>query len=764
MTERDSAHGGDGTDAAAIVARARQETASFVAWLEDRVVPVASASYPLELASWQRELEQIRGLVDRPAQVRIALIGTTGAGKSSFLNAVLGQEVLPIGVMEPCTAFVTAVTVSQDSKYHATVEFCSRDEWERDLAALLSSLQSGEEEQGGGGAEERRIREAARKRVEAVFGLAAGELTAAMVLDGLTVPEEVERIWGDGGQEAKHFEDAKDLLQYLRDLVRGSSRVWPLVTRVSLSGPYPWLSGGIELVDLPGLNDPNAARVDVTREYLRTSPFVWLVFSMVRGLTADVKRVLEEEKLLRLLVMSGSLGALSLVGTKADDVDVNIAPQLGLSEDCEQSVLIAAYREQTKTRVRQQLEEMIRDLGTGSEDTATLESMAAMAREVRVHATSANAYMKLEGIGRLRRDFGIEQSDETGIPGVHQHLAQIGKEAGAAFSAQAARLRLMRLKEEIAFFFRAQAQRPSEATGAVRSRIQAQHEAFQRSIDATQAEAHAKLGAYRERFLEELVPLLEASVQGVGRVTREWEGIQWATLRAIVNRNGMFRSPTTGRSFDLNSDLADPLLTRLPVSWERYFTQDLDRVTDAFVVRLTEAGRGFCREVTLVVEMAFGRNVDSMSDQLRWFQDKLASLAAESTSRVRAAVRERRSDLAARMPMVARSRMDPAYQASRDEAGPGMKRRILERLQPTAAESAQPIFSTIQADLVEGLADLEAMVSGMFRHLVQAAAEQARIVAHNANVDVDEAAHDPVLKRLLESMPPLAIPESQGSQ
>ena len=92
-----------------------------------------------------------------------------------------------------------------------------------------------------------------------------------------------------------------------------------------MSGPYPFLAGGLELVDLPGLNDPNEARVEVTREFLRTAPFVWVVFPMVRGITEDVQRILREEKLLRTLVLSGTYSALSLVGTKADDIDTNIA-------------------------------------------------------------------------------------------------------------------------------------------------------------------------------------------------------------------------------------------------------------------------------------------------------------------------------------------------------------------------------------------------------------------------------------------------------
>lgn len=736
-----------------VLLRVRKSTNGFSEWIEQRVAPFAASNHPLELANWKKELDLIRGMVDRPDQVRIALVGTTGAGKSSFLNAVLGQEVLPIGVMEPCTAFVTSVTHSNDSMYHARVEFCSREEWEKDLEAFIAALQPGDDDVDGGRTESRRVLEAARKRVEAVFGGPVDDRSSPESLRRRQLPAQVKEILRGNGLDSRDFEHQRELAAYLKGLVRGTSTVWPLVTQVGVSGPYPCLAGGLEIVDLPGLNDPNAARVEVTREFLRTSPFVWIVFSMVRGLTDDVRTILGEEKLLRLLVMSGGLGALSLIGTKADDVDVNIADQLGLSDDCTSEELVRAYREQTIERVRSQLAEMIRDLGSPAEDADTLARMVGIARGITVHATSANAYMKLKGIGKLRRDFGIQHDDETGIPGVHRHLKQIGKEAGAEYSARAAEARLNQLREEITFFFRATAQRPTTELQEARARIQQQHNALRTDVQAIQARANGELRQYRERFLEKLDPLLATSVQGVRRAIEGWQGVHWSTLRAIVQRDGVFRSPTTGHSFDFNEDLAEPLLGQLPVTWEHYFTDDLDHVTDAFVVRVAESGKNFCSQVRLVVELILKRTSEGVEDQLRWFQDKVAALAAEATSRVRAAVRERRTELAAKMPLVAKERMEPAYHASRGERGPGMKRRILEHLEPTAIQSARPIYSTIQADLVEGLKDLEAIIVGMYRTLAEAAEEQARIVAHNSNIDAGNAARDPVVTGILSSMP-----------
>ncbi|MCK6553391.1 dynamin family protein [Candidatus Binatia bacterium] len=739
--------------AAGLLSLARDALGTFTRWFSDHVDPLARASYPLERAAWQKELDLITDLMDRPERIRIAFVGTTGAGKSTFLNAVLGQEVLPVGVMQPCTSFVTSVRHSSDH-CQVSVRFSSREEWDRDLENLIAAFSPGEtDEPPEGRAESRRLMEAARKRIQAVYETTLTEKTDAASLRKLTLPTAARDIFDAGSVATNDFADAKEMLAYLRKLIRGESSLWPLVKEVSVAGPYPCLTGGLELVDLPGLNDPNEARVEVTREYLRTSPFVWVIFSMVRGLTEDIQRILRDEKLLRTLVLSGTYGALSLVGTKADDIDTNNAPQLGLEEDCSIPDLITAYREQTVTQVREQLEQMVRDLASPDHHDPTLQRMIALAREVRVHATSASAYIKLKGIAPLRKSYGLDTADDTGIPLVHQHLAEISAAAAGDFNAQSALKRLEQLRDEIAFFFRGKAQPPTAELEEARGRFHREREELSQRIRDAHTRASDQLKLKREQFLEKIDPLFRASVQGVNRATVGWTGIHWATLRAIVRSNGVFKSPSTGRSFDLNGDLAEPLLDQLPVTWEKYFTDDLTRTTEEFSVRVTECCKSFCDKITLIVELMFHKGVKGVSDQLRWFQDKVALLSNSSMTRVVALVRERRAELAAKMPEVARGCMQPAYDASKQEAGTGMKQRILQHIQSQATASARPIFSTIHSDLLEGLTDLEVLIAGMLSDLAKAAEEQARSVSHNANLDVDEATIDPVIAGLLNALP-----------
>lgn len=98
-------------------------------------------------------------------------------------------------------------------------------------------------------------------------------------------------------------------------------RFWPIVRSVAIRGPFAPLRDGAKVIDLPGINDPNEAREEVTKTHLKTCRFVWLIFNIKRALTKDTIHLMQSDDFLRQVVMDGRADSLTFVGTAADDVD-----------------------------------------------------------------------------------------------------------------------------------------------------------------------------------------------------------------------------------------------------------------------------------------------------------------------------------------------------------------------------------------------------------------------------------------------------------
>ena len=75
-------------------------------------------------------------------QTVIAVVGDTGSGKTSLLNALLEHgDILPTCGMRACTSVVVRISNNELSdSYEADVEFLARKEWTAEFRVLLKEL------------------------------------------------------------------------------------------------------------------------------------------------------------------------------------------------------------------------------------------------------------------------------------------------------------------------------------------------------------------------------------------------------------------------------------------------------------------------------------------------------------------------------------------------------------------------------------------------------------------------------------------------
>lgn len=238
---------------------------SILANLHTKLSPLLEENMQSMLASSWEKLES--------GHLCIGVTGVLSAGKSTFLNALLGEEILGTSTI-PETANLTLLRYGESG---ARVHFWSKEQW-RDLC------------------EESAYDEGIRAFVqecEAHFGKDLDQL--------ITQPSQIKDI---------HI---NELSAYTS--ANHSSKLCNLISQVELFTPLGFLQNGVEIVDTPGLDDPITKREDITREFLeRCDMLIHVMNASCAATQKDIDFILEsllEQNISRLLVVLTRIDLLS---------------------------------------------------------------------------------------------------------------------------------------------------------------------------------------------------------------------------------------------------------------------------------------------------------------------------------------------------------------------------------------------------------------------------------------------------------------------
>jgi hypothetical protein len=131
---------------------------------------------------------------------------------------------------------------------------------------------------------------------------------------------------GDRRQRDKVRAWAKEFRSGINEYVYRSGnghgpQMWPLIRKVVMRGPWPVLSSGAHLVDLPGVRDSNAARANVAATFLKNCSCVWIVAPIKRAVDDRTAKELMGDTFKRRLLMDGQYGNVAFVCTQTDDCE-----------------------------------------------------------------------------------------------------------------------------------------------------------------------------------------------------------------------------------------------------------------------------------------------------------------------------------------------------------------------------------------------------------------------------------------------------------
>jgi GTPase SAR1 family protein len=249
---------------------------------------------------WRRSLEAVAASLQEQT-LRIAVVGSVKAGKSTFINALQGRDLLKRGA-GIITAFITRIRSGSEECGWVEIKSWAEINAELNEALALVGLPSARE--GPGDLDLRQ--EADRRALDGILQQVRRNHPAEhdtfdpnVVLINAYL-EGFKTLGAHVGDQPVRLEFTRADLHRHQDLVGQESQAVYL-RDIELQLPIPWLGEAVEIGDCQGSDSPNPLHFALLQDYLLSSHgILYLISSRIGVRQADVK-LIEAIKILRLL-------------------------------------------------------------------------------------------------------------------------------------------------------------------------------------------------------------------------------------------------------------------------------------------------------------------------------------------------------------------------------------------------------------------------------------------------------------------------------
>lgn len=307
---------------------------------------VQHAAASPDAQAWVDSIDRLVPQAKRRRTV-VGVVGNTGAGKSSVINALLDEErLVPTNCMRACTAVVTEISWNESndpfSRYRAEIEFISPEDWEKEVATLMKEFLNENGTLSRDVSDQNSDAGIAWAKFHAVYPKIARDsldkCTVPGLMDerGLSVLGTTKTI-----NTAQPFRFYSELQKYVDSKEKVTKKdkdkitekqsktfemeYWPLIKVVKIYTKADALSTGAVIVDLPGVHDSNAARAAVAQGYIKQCTGLWIVAPITRAVDDKAAKTLLGDSFKTQLKYDGGFSNVTFICSKTDDISITEA-------------------------------------------------------------------------------------------------------------------------------------------------------------------------------------------------------------------------------------------------------------------------------------------------------------------------------------------------------------------------------------------------------------------------------------------------------
>jgi hypothetical protein len=658
-----------------------------------------------------QDLERCVRDANKGCRVVIALVGSMGTGKSTLLNTILGESMLPTSSTNSCTAAPCEISYEDIDDIAIEVSLLDEDIWNSELREYFEfqSLQLDSDVKSELQPHIDRIED----KIRALYQIDSEQESIG--------PEHCfpdESLRGVIGKPVIILHaDRKKVKSTLAEYLSSKGRYWPLVVSVKIRGRFDLLRGGIVFVDLPGLNDATTARIKVTEDYLKESHRLWYVMNTKRALgKSDVDLMRGDE--FRFVINNGREHALAFLGTHVDDVgDAEDAiTEFQLEDDADLSEIVVAKRSKFEEVVRRQIARLVKKYGQPDFEDSIPVPIEVLDRisASPILAVSATKYAAIQKGKSV--DISLEA---TGMQSLFSYLDESTRnhtEAG-----QLSRLESIRESSysRLKLFLESNV----EAMSRSLSQGVEHHLELCKFADKLEATADNRLDTVVNRNLEKIGrsindvrSYLETQAFSHTFVTdaiaRKLGSLYWATLKATCRHDGKFKSASSsaiqfGGFIDFAVILSEPISSNLV----NLLRQSVERELNAKAIRLEMFSpcSDFAKDIAIACSDA--KQLDEN------IQFQIDDLAESMVSRVSERIESIRNVLANSLEEPMRTALRNGIQVAQTLSGKGVKDNILRELTNSVVQNFQEVVTVVKPELDAQLLDCLSELANEFNNV-----------------------------------------------